>query len=94
MYKFLNTIRNKIFAFIYPFINNFVSEENKFLRSYITDSTSGDILEIGAGNGGNINYYKNYNNLILLDNNIDLLIKSTSIDRCSLLLATSDYLPF
>ena len=94
MYKFLNIIRNKIFAFIYPLINNFVSEENKFLRSYITDSTSGDVLEIGAGNGGNINYYKNYNNLILLDNNIDLLKKSTSIDRCSLLLATSDYLPF
>ena len=94
MYKFLNIIRNKIFAFIYPLINNFVSEENKFLRNYVTDRTSGDILEIGAGDGGNINYYKNYNNLILLDNNIDLLKKSTSIDRCSLLLATSDYLPF
>ncbi|SVB70076.1 uncharacterized protein METZ01_LOCUS222930, partial [marine metagenome] len=55
MYKFLNIIRNKIFAFIYPLINNFVSEENKFLRNYVTDRTSGDILEIGAGDGENIN---------------------------------------
>ena len=76
MYKFLNIIRNKIFAFIYPLINNFISKENKFLRNYVTDRTSGDILEIGAGNGGNINYYQNYNNLYLLDNNIDLLKKS------------------
>ena len=66
MYKILNTIRNKIFAFIYPLINNFVSGKNKFLRNYITKNTSGDILEIGAGNGGNLNHYKNYNNLILL----------------------------
>ena len=58
MYKFLNIIRNKIFAFIYPLINNFVSEENKLLRNYVTDRTSGDILEIGAGDGENINYYK------------------------------------
>ena len=94
MYKFLNIIRNKIFAFIYPLINNFVSEENKFLRNYVTDRTSGDILEIGAGNGGNINYYKNYNNLYLLDNNIDLLKKITSIEKCTLILASSDYLPF
>ena len=94
MYKFLNIIRNKIFAFIYPLINNSVSEENKFLRNYVTDRTSGDILEIGAGNGGNINYYKNYNNLYLLDNNIDLLKKITPIDKCTLILASSDYLPF
>ena len=94
MYKFLNIIRNKIFAFIYPFVNSFVSEENKFLRNYITDRSSGNILEIGAGNGGNLNYYKNFNNLILLDNNIDLLKKSKSINRCTLLLASSDYLPF
>ena len=94
MYKFLNIIRNKIFAFIYPLINNFISEENKFLRNYVTDITSGDILEIGAGNGGNINYYKNYNNLYLLDNNIDLLKKITPIDKCTLILASSDYLPF
>ena len=94
MYKFLNIIRNKIFAFIYPLINNSVSEENKFLRNYVTDRTSGDILEIGAGNGGNINYYKNYNNLYLLDNNIDLLKKITSIEKCTLILASSDYLPF
>ena len=72
MYKFLNIIRNKIFAFIYPLINNFVSEENKFLRNYVTDRTSGDILEIGAGNGGKI----------------------TSVDKCTLILASSDYLPF
>lgn len=94
MYKFLNIIRNKIFAFIYPLINNSVSEENKFLRNYVTDRTSGDILEIGAGNGGNINYYQNYNNLYLLDNNIDLLKKITSVDKCTLILASSDYLPF
>ena len=94
MYKFLNIIRNKIFAFIYPLINNSVSEENKFLRNYVTDRTSGDILEIGAGDGGNINYYKNYNNLYLLDNNIDLLKKITSVDKCTLILASSDYLPF
>jgi len=94
LYKFLNIIRNKIFAFIYPLINNSVSEENKFLRNYVTDRTSGDILEIGAGNGGNINYYQNYNNLYLLDNNIDLLKKITSVDKCTLILASSDYLPF
>ena len=94
MYKFLNIIRNKIFAFIYPLINNSVSEENKFLRNYVTDRTSGDILEIGAGNGGNINFYQNYNNLYLLDNNIDLLKKTTSVDKCTLILASSDYLPF
>ena len=94
MYKILNTIRNKIFAFIYPLINNFVSGKNKFLRNYITKNTSGNILEIGAGNGGNLNYYKNYNNLILLDNNIDLLKKSKSINRCTILLASSDFLPF
>jgi len=41
-----------------------------------------------------LNYYKNFNNLILLDNNIDLLKKSKSINRCTLLLASSDYLPF
>ena len=94
MYKFLNIIRNKIFAFIYPLINNSVSEENKFLRNYVTDRTSGDILEIGAGNGGNINYYNFDNNLYLLDNNIDLLKKITSVDKCTLILASSDYLPF
>jgi ubiquinone/menaquinone biosynthesis C-methylase UbiE len=94
LYKFLNIIRNKIFAFIYPLINNYVSEENKFLRNYVTDRTSGDILEIGAGNGGNINFYQNYNNLYLLDNNIDLLKKTTSVDKCTLILASSDYLPF
>ena len=94
MYKFLNTIRNKLFAFIYPFIDNFASEENKFLRIYITKKTSGNILEIGAGNGGNLNYYKNYNNLILIDNNIDLLKKIKPVNRCTLLLASSDFLPF
>ena len=94
MYKILNSIRNKIFAFIYPLINNFVSGKNKFLRNYITKNTSGNILEIGAGNGNNLNYYKNYNNLILLDNNIDLLKKSKSINRCTILLASSDFLPF
>ena len=51
MYKISNTIRNKIFAFIYPLINNFVSEKNKFLRNYITKNTSGNILEIGGGTG-------------------------------------------
>jgi len=94
LYKFLNTIRNKLFAFIYPFIDNFASEENKFLRIYITKKTSGNILEIGAGNGGNLNYYKNYNNLILIDNNIDLLKKIKPVNRCTLLLASSDFLPF
>ena len=94
MYKFLNIIRNKIFAFIYPLINNSVSEENKFLRNYVTDRTSGDILEIGSCNGGNINYYNFDNNLYLLDNNIDLLKKITSVDKCTLILASSDYLPF
>ena len=92
--KLILKIKQKIFSIIYPIIDKFSSKENNSLRSFITYQTYGNILEIGAGAGANYNYYKNYNNLILVDNNIDLL-KQNKIDKqCLLILANSEYLPF
>ena len=55
----------KLFSIIYPFIDDISSYKNQFFRDYITKNTHGVILEIGSGNGANINYYKKYKKLIL-----------------------------
>ena len=55
---------------------------------------SGNILEIGAGNGSNLIFYNKYDNLVLIDNNFDLIKQIDKSSSYNLILADINYLPF
>ena len=94
MANLIYKLRMKLFSIIYPFIDDISSYKNQFFRDYITKNTHGVILEIGSGNGANINYYKKYKKLILLDKNIHLLKKTQLLCNHNVILADSSHLPF
>jgi len=94
MTNLIYKLRMKLFSIIYPVIDDMSSYKNRFFREYITKNTHGVILEIGSGNGANMNYYKKYKKLILLDKNIHLLKKTQLLNNNNVILADSSYLPF
>ncbi len=87
-------IRQKLFSIIYPIIDNISANQNESLRHYISNNASGNILEIGAGNGSNLIFYNKYDNLVLIDNNFDLIKQIDKSPSYNLILADMKYLPF
>ena len=87
-------IRQKLFSIIYPIIDNISANQNETLRHYIANNASGNILEIGAGNGSNLNFYNKYDNLVLIDNNFDLIKQIDKSSSYNLILADMSCLPF
>tara|TARA_B100001142_G_scaffold51891_2_gene49503 strand:- start:2213 stop:2917 length:705 start_codon:yes stop_codon:yes gene_type:complete len=87
-------IRQKLFSIIYPIIDNISANQNESLRHYICNNASGNILEIGAGNGSNLIFYNKYDNLVLIDNNFDLIKQIDKSPSYNLILADMKYLPF
>ena len=86
--------RQKFFSIIYPIIDNMSASHNQSLRHYVSNNANGNILEIGAGNGSNINFYNNYDKLVLLDSNFDLIKQIDKSSSYNLILADINYLPF
>ena len=87
-------IRQKLFSIIYPIIDNISANQNESLRHYISNNASGNILEIGAGNGSNLIFYNKYDNLVLIDNNFDLIKQIDKSPSYNLIVADMKYLPF
>ena len=87
-------IRQKLFSIIYPIIDNISANQNESLRHYISNNASGNILEIGAGNGSNLIFYNKYDNFVLIDNNFDLIKQIDKSPSYNLILADMKYLPF
>ena len=90
-------ISNEVLAQTQNELNNSFNHAKEFFKNgeYKQAITIYDkILEIGAGNGSNINFYNNYDKLVLLDSNFDLIKQIDKSSSYNLILADINYLPF